>query len=72
MGSSGEGVGFREAIRFERWRNDELVEFVGRSFKTGSEREAAWAMFAHLCNEYPGVHDLVRGRLVEISVSTAQ
>jgi hypothetical protein len=56
---------FKISGRFDRWRNDELIEFVGKSFQTELERGAAWAMFAHLCEEYPGVRELARGKLVE-------
>jgi hypothetical protein len=52
-----------ESGRLEVWRNYKLSAWVEREFKTDAETSAAWSMFAHLCNEYPGVRELIRGEL---------
>lgn len=60
-----DSICFIESIRIDRWVNDELTEWVAKSFATELERSAAWAMFGKLCNEYDGVRELVRGELKE-------
>ncbi len=58
-------VEYAESIRVDVWENKLLKEWVNKSFRTDLERSAAWAMYGHLCNEYDGVRDLVKGELKE-------
>ena len=62
-------VEFKTKFRLDRYRNDSLIEWVSKSFRTELERAAAWAMFGHLCDEYQGVSLLVRGNLIETETS---
>ena len=51
------------SIRIAIWKNVPLTEWVDGSFRTELEMSAAWAMFGHLCDNYVGVRELVRGTL---------
>ncbi len=52
------------SIRLDVYDNAKVRGWVNGSFGTELERSAAWAMFGHLCNEYPDVQKIVRGELV--------
>jgi hypothetical protein len=60
-----QNVAIIESIRIDVWENKPLKEWVEKSFRTELERSAAWAMFGHLCNEYCGIRDIIRGELRE-------
>ena len=55
----------KTSARLDIYRNDAVGAWVNESFRTDLEKSAAWAMFAHLCNEYDGVRDIVKGGIVE-------
>jgi hypothetical protein len=59
-------VGPQDGFRFERYKNTPVTEWVNNGFRTELERSAAWAMFAHICNEYPACQTILRGELVEV------
>ena len=65
----GNSIKIRELIRHDVWKNYEISAWVDRTFKTHEEKMAAWEMFAHLSNEYPGVSELVRGQLIKTEES---
>jgi hypothetical protein len=59
-------VGPQDGFKFERYKNTPVTEWVNNGFRTELERSAAWAMFAHICNEYPACQTILRGELVEM------
>ena len=63
-------IRLRESIRIDKYDNKEVRAWVDGSFRTELEKSAAWAMFAHLCNGYKGVRELVRGELVSTETQT--
>ena len=58
------------SIQIDKYDNKEVRAWVDGSFRTELEKSAAWAMFAHLCNGYKGVSELVRGELVSTETQT--
>ncbi|MCK9597900.1 MAG: hypothetical protein M0R06_02595 [Sphaerochaeta sp.] len=58
-------VKVKESWKIEKYRNEEIIEWVSKEFETDAERIAAFAMFAHICNKYPYAAEYLRGRLVE-------
>jgi hypothetical protein len=63
-----ENVQARSVVTIWKYRNDEMTEWVSGSFKTELERSAAWATFAHICNEYPEAGKIIRGHLVDSGI----